>query len=78
MRAPRAWPGGRLDAQGGTSIPIRVLTFAVLGRYEASIEAGVWRVLMQLRHLQAARCETKPMPDAPELLSRDNSETHGE
>jgi hypothetical protein len=49
----------------------------VLGRYEASIEAGVWRVLMQLRQLQAARCETKPMPDAPELWSRDNSETHG-
>jgi hypothetical protein len=26
MRAPRAWPGGRLDAHGGNLIPVRALS----------------------------------------------------
>ena len=43
--------------------------FAVLSRYEVGIEAALWRVLAQLRELQAARCETKPAEAAPEGLA---------
>ena len=74
MRAPLALPGGRLDAQGGTPIPIRDLTAeldagtitqAEYDRLTATLRETGWRSVFTLAMGFVFRRERGPVRRLP-------------
>src|SRR5688572_28762912 len=80
MRAPRAWPGGRLDTQAGHSIPVGALTAALRGCHNGSFHLEPFTRLEPLLVLRAHR--VLPRRRRPPVLHRPagdaEARAHGE